>query len=743
MVCKSVQGYRQVVQRWDDAVAFELDVGVRAGPEPERYISLPLVDLPKVPEMFVRAVIMGDETSLAPLPTLRAPDDHYPFYPPQSDDDDEEGEYCPPLSEDDDWGCEPPQEDDASQLSRAPSRATSRFTLLTNGEDGIDEDTYPPGGIITALSAETCVAAQSRPACAACATEYAGTPTRNPAVVAFVEACVEHRNEGSTLMQKTDKVTQSISGTSSQAASWAQQPVHISMPQASAAEALQVLDEFLQENRTRTMRVKGIVEGVAELLASLTQDSDTDVLNRLNERAQTLSDTVERISSSFSTLVQTYLEINDSNASRFVWNLRRRVTMTNIPALDDVPPMPMNEEDSVSLFREVCNRIGTARREVDGLDGRLNALLGTVNYILGPEQRASISIPNAIEPPDTEVSDAPTSASTPATLPVLRTSMQLDPSRLPKDYRRPQATRYYVYVDGRGWVGGGRRDAHYCTSCRPPPTDLDELDPINEPDYYDTDHGQFDETDEEQENQSLPEPAETSDDDPESVAEVTNPNPHAVISIPEEREQLAQAFSGPHSEVQATSTFVNSHTRPDNSTSKNCGHNYCQLSRPVCCACSDSRPVTEFYYAYRDGLGWRPDGFRGAGYCSSCLDHNGTLSAHNATFQPSQTVASSTISLGAGLTERQLRRRDLFRDRLARAFGTLQEIRDDPSYVSPMEAMFQAEEPANDAQEPESTFEELAKDATDIPSATFSVDNSCRVYDVPCVLPIPFGTMLR
>ncbi|KZT51437.1 hypothetical protein CALCODRAFT_503500 [Calocera cornea HHB12733] len=558
-----------------------------------------------------------------------------------------------------------------------------------------------------------------------------------------------------------DKVTRSISSPTSEGASQAQQPVHISMPQANAAEAMQVLEDFLEENRVRATRVKGIVEGVAELLGDLGRESDPGVVNRLNDRAQSLSDSVEALSSSFTSLVHDYLRINDSNASRFIWNLRRRVAMSRVPSFDETPAEPMTAGDPMSVFREVCRQIGRARREVDSLDARLNALMGTVNYILGPSpssasapvpaplifQDSTLPTPSAPPVPSilpTHIPSAP-AASPNSPVPSMQINVQHISNRPPKECghnycqlsmprccscsdSRPMADRYHVYIDGTGWVEQGRRDAHYCSGCTPPvpqPAEVPEGGVLIVDDYG-TDVGEYSDSDEGEE-------VDIGFNDGDSGPPITNDNPHAVIMITGDGHVLASAEENEENAAGQLLRIrmINRQSPANNPTPKECGHDYCQLSIPFCCVCTDTRPEARVYHTYIDGRGWRPDGFRSAGYCSGCRDRSRNETSTTAvTFHASEAVETpSPPSLGTALTERQRQRREFLRNRLARAFGTLQEIRDNPSYISPIEAMFRGEEEevADPMDDNEVTFQQLANDPVDTPASVFAIDNSCRL----------------
>ena len=51
---------------------------------------------------------------------------------------------------------------------------------------------------------------------------------------------------------------------------------------------------------------------------------------------------------------------------------------------------------------------------------------------------------------------------------------------------------------------------------------------------------------------------------------------------------------------------------------KNCGHNFCDLTQPRCCSCIDTRPIRERYYKYVDGRGMVLEGKRWSNYCPGC-----------------------------------------------------------------------------------------------------------------------------
>lgn len=135
-LCKSRGGYRSLVQAWDDAVEFEIENG--ASPWLERNIGMPLSGIPQMPEGFLVAIIPGDETSLAPLPTLRAADDYRPFSPPLPDSNGDES--------DEDFYADAASSSSVELLlpfvtldeSRAPSPATSVYVALAGDDDEYD-----------------------------------------------------------------------------------------------------------------------------------------------------------------------------------------------------------------------------------------------------------------------------------------------------------------------------------------------------------------------------------------------------------------------------------------------------------------------------------------------------------------------------------------------------------------------------------------------------------------------------
>ena len=51
---------------------------------------------------------------------------------------------------------------------------------------------------------------------------------------------------------------------------------------------------------------------------------------------------------------------------------------------------------------------------------------------------------------------------------------------------------------------------------------------------------------------------------------------------------------------------------------KNCGHNFCDLTQPRCCSCIDTRPIRARYYKYVDGRGMVLEGKRWSNYCPGC-----------------------------------------------------------------------------------------------------------------------------
>lgn len=56
-------------------------------------------------------------------------------------------------------------------------------------------------------------------------------------------------------------------------------------------------------------------------------------------------------------------------------------------------------------------------------------------------------------------------------------------------------------------------------------------------------------------------------------------------------------------------------------TFKHCGHQFCDLSQPCCCACLDTRPHFARYNKYVDGRGMVAEAKRWSDYCPGCKDH--------------------------------------------------------------------------------------------------------------------------
>ena len=53
-------------------------------------------------------------------------------------------------------------------------------------------------------------------------------------------------------------------------------------------------------------------------------------------------------------------------------------------------------------------------------------------------------------------------------------------------------------------------------------------------------------------------------------------------------------------------------------TTKNCGHQFCDLTQPSCCACIDDRPHRARYLKYVDGRGMVAEAKRWSDYCPGC-----------------------------------------------------------------------------------------------------------------------------
>jgi hypothetical protein len=51
---------------------------------------------------------------------------------------------------------------------------------------------------------------------------------------------------------------------------------------------------------------------------------------------------------------------------------------------------------------------------------------------------------------------------------------------------------------------------------------------------------------------------------------------------------------------------------------KDCEHNFCELSQSHCCSCLDQRVQSDRYYKYVDGKGIVLEGKRWSGYCVGC-----------------------------------------------------------------------------------------------------------------------------
>ena len=54
---------------------------------------------------------------------------------------------------------------------------------------------------------------------------------------------------------------------------------------------------------------------------------------------------------------------------------------------------------------------------------------------------------------------------------------------------------------------------------------------------------------------------------------------------------------------------------------KDCGHQFCDLTQPRCCACMDHRPQRTRYYKYVDGQGMVANAKRWSDYCPGCKLH--------------------------------------------------------------------------------------------------------------------------
>jgi hypothetical protein len=188
------------------------------------------------------------------------------------------------------------------------------------------------------------------------------------------------------------------------------------------------------------------------------------------------------------------------------------------------------------------------------------------------------------------------------------------------------------YVDGQGWQSGSLRSASYCPHCRQnPPSSLSSLPLSATPQHQESRH------------------------------------PPAATTV-----SLRDPFVG----SPAVSSVLASHSPLIMSTSepsrKRCGHDYCVLSIPTCCACSDRRPHTAAYPLYIDGQGITSTGTRSSMYCSPCRDF------HNPS--PSPTIHEpGRRSVFPAMSEPQ-------RTILTHAFeGTMAEIATNPNYVSPLE----------------------------------------------------------
>ena len=181
------------------------------------------------------------------------------------------------------------------------------------------------------------------------------------------------------------------------------------------------------------------------------------------------------------------------------------------------------------------------------------------------------------------------------------------------------------YVDGQGSLAGASRAANYCPHCR----------------------------------QNAPSSFQASGQRRQDNTQY----PAAAASTPVISEVRAALPSQP-------SPFNSASSR------KTCGHNYCGLSIPTCCACTDRRPLTASYPQYIDGQGLTSTGRRWSTYCPPCRDY------HNAPRHEEGTMR---------LTAQELSETD--RRMLARAFGGTADVAANPDYTSPREEMFRASIP--------------------------------------------------
>ncbi|KIM90054.1 hypothetical protein PILCRDRAFT_812864 [Piloderma croceum F 1598] len=200
------------------------------------------------------------------------------------------------------------------------------------------------------------------------------------------------------------------------------------------------------------------------------------------------------------------------------------------------------------------------------------------------------------------------------------------------DTRPFNAGGYMHYVDGRGWQSGSLRSASYCAHCRQnPPSSLSSLPLSATPQHQESRHQPAATT------VSLRDPFVGS---PAASSVLASHSPH-IMSTPEPLR-------------------------------KRCGHDYCILSIPTCCACLDRRPHTASYPLYIDGQGITSTGTRSSMYCSPCRDfHN--PSRPTTTHEPGRRSAFPTMS------EPQ-------RTMFTRTFGeTMAETATNPNYASPLE----------------------------------------------------------
>jgi Zinc finger, C3HC4 type (RING finger) len=188
------------------------------------------------------------------------------------------------------------------------------------------------------------------------------------------------------------------------------------------------------------------------------------------------------------------------------------------------------------------------------------------------------------------------------------------------------------YVDGQGWQSGSLRSANYCPHCRQnPPLSPSSLPTSATPQQQESRH------------------------------------PPAASTV-----SLRDSFVAPpvaSSVLASHSPRITSRPEPPR---KSCGHDYCILSIPTCCACSDHQPHTATYPLYIDGQGNTSAGTRSSMYCSPCRDF------HNPS-RPTTTHEPGRHSAFPAMSERQ-------RSILIRTFwGTIAEAEMNPNYVSPPE----------------------------------------------------------